>query len=327
MELKAVPSRYRLRVKQHLAIVRYVEQHNVRAAARRFGLARGTVRLWRDRWRAEGLKGLIPHYPERRRRRRVTPEMVELIRKARAELEYGSGKTKIWLERVHGVRLTAVTIQRVFRDLGMPRLRRTRRRGPRQLLLFEKEKPGDSVQVDVKVVKTAEGRSYQYTALDDCTRYRILRLYRRCNEDSSLSFLRVLRRDLPFPIRKLQTDNGSEFSLSFSLSVQEAGITHRYIKPRRPQQNGKVERSHRIDGEEFWSRQDFLSHEYAAAALATWQATYNHQRFSMALNGRTPVEKLSSFLGIDLATSEHVPLTLGGGTRAALGRAGEAARS
>ncbi len=205
MELSMVPARYRLRVKQHLAIVKYVEEHNVRAAARRFGLTRGTVRLWRNRWRAEGILGLVPRYAARRRARRVTPEMVALLKRARTELRYGSGRAKIWLERVHGVRLTATTIQRVFRDLGMPRLRRTKRREPRQLLLFEKENPGDSVQVDVKVVKTAEGRSYQYTALDDCTRYRLLRLYHRCNERTGLAFLREIRSGMPFPIRKLQT--------------------------------------------------------------------------------------------------------------------------
>src|SRR2546427_7778299 len=55
---------------------------------------------------------------------------------------------------------------------------------------------------------------------------------------------------------KLQCDNGREFPLDFVLAVEAAGIRHRYIRPRRPQQNGKVERSHRIDQEEFWGRQD-----------------------------------------------------------------------
>ena len=40
--------------------------------------------------------------------------------------------------------LAARTIQRVFRDLGLPYLRKTRRRRLRQLKLFEKERPGDS---------------------------------------------------------------------------------------------------------------------------------------------------------------------------------------
>jgi transposase InsO family protein len=150
--------------------------------------------------------------------------------------------------------------------------------------------------VDVKHVKTAEVTSYQYTAIDDCTRYRVLRLYRRCNEMASVSFLRELRAALPFPIQKVQTDNGAEFSLTFALSLAEAGIKHRYIRPRCPQQNGKVERSHRIDNEEFWSRQEFATYEEAWAALATWERVYNHHRFSMALRGRTPAEKLASRL-------------------------------
>jgi hypothetical protein len=81
------------------------------------------------------------------------------------------------------------TIQRVFRDLGLPRLRRTRKRPPRQLKLFEKAEPGESVQVDVKYVKIADRWAFQYTALDDCTRLRVLRLYRRLNPASSLAFL------------------------------------------------------------------------------------------------------------------------------------------
>jgi Integrase core domain len=66
-----------------------------------------------------------------------------------------------------------------------------------------------------------------------------------------------VRRRFPFAIRKVQTDHGAEFSLEFVLTLQAAGIRHRYIRPRRPQQNGKVERSHRIDQEEFWGRRHF----------------------------------------------------------------------
>lgn len=70
----------------------------------------------------------------------------------------------------HQVRLAMGTIQRVFRDLGIPRRRRTRKRAPRQMKLFEKAEPGESVQVDVKFVKIAGRWAIQYTALDDCPR-------------------------------------------------------------------------------------------------------------------------------------------------------------
>src|SRR5262245_7572629 len=136
---------------------------------------------------------------------------------------------------------------------------------------FEKAEPGESVQVDVKFVKIAGRWAFQYTALDDCTRFRVLRLYRRLHQHSSLAFLGELTRALPFRIRKLQCDNGREFPLEFVLAVEAAGIRHRYIRPRRPQQNGKVERSHRIDQEEFWGRHRFDDFNTAASALRAWE--------------------------------------------------------
>ena len=159
--------------------------------------------------------------------------------------------------------------------------------------LFEKAEPGESVQVDVKFVKIAGRWAFQYTALDDCTRFRVLRLYRRLHQRSSLAFLVELQRALPFRIRKLQCDNGREFPLDFVLAVEAAGIRHRYIRPRRPQQNGKVERSHRIDQEEFWGRHRFTDFDEATSALRAWERRYNYERFSLALQGRTPAEKLA----------------------------------
>ena len=141
-------------------------------------------------------------------------------------------------------------------------------------------------------------KAYQYTACDDCTRYRVLRLFPRLNTRTSVDFLAELRRVLPFSVQKVQTDHGTEFSFDFVLAVQLAGLRHRYIKPRRPQQNGKVERSHRIDNEEFWSRSTFGSFAEAAGALRSWETRYNTERFSMALQGRTPTEKLAAVLGI-----------------------------
>jgi transposase InsO family protein len=122
---------------------------------------------------------------------------------------------------------------------------------------------------------------------------RALRLFRQLGVRSTLEFLADVRQRFPFSIRKIQTDHGAEFPLEFVLALQEAGIRHRYIRPRRPQQNGKVERSHRIDQEEFWSRRQFETFTDADVAIQGWERTYNVDRFSLALHGETPAEKLA----------------------------------
>ena len=82
---------------------------------------------------------------------------------------------------------------------------------------------------------------------------------------------------------------------------------------RRPQQNGKVERSHRIDDEEFWNRYAGRDFDAAMSDLAAWEYRYNHQRFSMALNGRTAMEKLAAMLA---RRSSHRRLRLASSERA-----------
>src|SRR5262245_54270469 len=103
----------------------------------------------------------------------------------------------------------------------MAHLRRTPKRAPRQLKLFEKPEPGDSVQVDVKCVKIAGRWAFQYTALDDCTRFRVLRLYRRHHQSSSLSL--PSRVAAPSPFRSVGC-SATEYPFAFALAVEAAGI-------------------------------------------------------------------------------------------------------
>jgi len=159
MSEPVIPSRYRLRVKQRLVVISYAEDHGVKPAGRHFGLSHKTVRRWRDRHRADGVLGLLPRYPKRRRRR-VAPEVIPLVQQARTEHRFGAARTRIWLQRVHGISVATQTIQRLFHDLGLHRLPSRRKRRPKQLRLFAKDQPGDSVQVDVKFVRVNRQRYF-----------------------------------------------------------------------------------------------------------------------------------------------------------------------
>jgi IS30 family transposase len=99
---------------------------------------------------------------------------------------------------------------------------------------------------------------YQYTAVDECTRYTIREVYDEHSTYSSKLFLEKLYNEFPFPIQQVQTDNGTEFTNAllikqktegtlFEEALKELGIVYRRIRIATPQHNGKVERQHRED--------------------------------------------------------------------------------
>jgi transposase InsO family protein len=129
---------------------------------------------------------------------------------------------------------------------------------------------------------------YQYTAIDDCTRIRVLALYKRRSAANSLLFLEKVIEEFPFPIQRIQTDRGREFfAYTFQEKLMEYGIKFRPLKPASPHLNGKVERSQRTDLEEFYAPVD-LSAEDLADQLDDWQSHYNEFRVHGSLDGRTP---------------------------------------
>jgi transposase InsO family protein len=163
---------------------------------------------------------------------------------------------------------------------------------------YEKPLPGHRVQIDVKFIAPLGGsrkKHYQFTAIDDCTRIRVLRIYDRLNQQSAIRFLDYVLGKLPFKVEVIQTDNGAEFQAQFHYHVLDRGIGHVYIKPATPRLNGKVERSHRIDAEEFYRMLEGVvidDTELFNDRLQEWETFYNFNRPHGALGGQTPYERL-----------------------------------
>jgi hypothetical protein len=108
---------------------------------------------------------------------------------------------------------------------------------------YEKSQPGHRLQIDVKFLERIAGsrkRLYQFTAIDDCTRIRVLKIYDVCNQKSAISFVDEVIRRLPFRVLVIQTDNGAEFQSNFHWHLEERDIRHVYIRPKTPRLNGKV---------------------------------------------------------------------------------------
>src|SRR5262249_56173031 len=96
----------------------------------------------------------------------------------------------------------------------------------------------------------------ELSVMGDCTGVRVLKVYDACNQRIAIQFINEVVRRLPFRVHVVQTDNGAEFQSQFHWHVEGLDIRHAYIRPRTPHLNGKVERSHRVDDEEFYQLLD-----------------------------------------------------------------------
>ncbi|MEJ8639767.1 integrase core domain-containing protein [Streptomyces sp. MS2.AVA.5] len=132
--------------------------------------------------------------------------------------------------------------------------------------------------------------------MDDCTRLRVLRAYPRNDQKTAVQFIDHVLAKLPFAVEQIQTDNGQEFGSAFHWHLLDKAIGHVRIKPRTPRLNGKVERSHRIDSEEFYrllEGQVIDDVNLFNTKLQEWEEDYyNYDRPHGALTGQTPYERL-----------------------------------
>ena len=293
------------RANRRLAVLRHVEEvsGNVAATCRYYGISRQCYYGWLRRYETDGLEGLKDRSSRPHHSPRVTQaEVIEKILWLRKHYHFGPAKIAMYLARYHDVTISTSGVWRILKRLGMNRLPASQRYQRRTLRWkrYEKQRPGHQLQVDVKFIEPLgqTGRRkkyYQFTAIDDCTRLRVLRAYPRCDQKTAIQFIDHVLSKLPFAVERVQTDNGSEFGASFHWHLLDKGIDHVRIKPRTPRLNGKVERSHRIDSEEFYrllEGQVIDDANLFSEKLQEWEDYYNYHRPHGALSGQTPYERL-----------------------------------
>ena len=117
-----------------------------------------------------------------------------------------------------------------------------------------------------------------------------MKIYARHNQKNACNFIDYIIEKFPFRIREIRTDRGHEFQAKFHWHVEDQGIRHVYIKPRSPQLNGKVERSHRSDQEEFYQLLNYVDDQDLNKKLEVWEKFYNFSRPHGAFGGQAPYE-------------------------------------
>jgi transposase InsO family protein len=289
--------------RRRLAVLRHAEEvsGSVAKTCRYYGVSRPAFYKWRRRYEEEGLDGL----KDRSKRPKTSPtatstEVVGKVIYLRTNYHFGPRKISMYLKRYHDIEISESGVWRILKRLDMNRLPASQRykTHDRRWKRYEKPLPGHQIQVDVKFIAPMGGRKkrfYQFTAIDDCTRIRILRIYDRLNQKTAIQFIDYVLEKLPFIVEKVQTDNGAEFQSQFHWHLLDRGIGHVYIKPATPRLNGKVERSHRIDAEEFYRQLDGVVIDSAKVfndRLTEWENFYNYARPHGSLGGQTPYERL-----------------------------------
>jgi transposase InsO family protein len=278
--------------KQRLTWVKlYEETGNAGLVCRRCGISRPTLRKWWRRYQTEGVAGLQsrsrrPHHSPGQK---VFAEQEQWIVELRTQRRLGARRIQSELQRHHGLDLSAATIHKHLCRLGISRLQRKRWR--RKVRRYQKQIPGERVQIDT--CKIAPGR-VQYTAIDDCTRLLVIKVYPARRAEHAVQFLDHIQEQMTFPIQRIQTDNGTEFtSYKFQDELARRRIKWRPIKPRQPHLNGKVERVQQTALDEFYATLDLahLDDEQLLAEVEDWQDFYNWHRIHSVI-GSPPMYKV-----------------------------------
>ena len=242
-----------------------------------------------------------------------SPELVEAVQKLREQYpRWGKDKLVILIGE-QGFVPSASTVGRILRRLKdrgvlrepLSRARPVRKRGPKRPYAarkprgYEAKEPGDIVEVDTLDIRPLPGVVLkQLTARDIVSRWDVIEVHSRATANMAAGFLDSLEARMPFPIRAIQVDGGSEFMGQFEKECQRRKILLFVLPPRSPKLNGHVERANRTHSEEFY---EVVDSDFTVADLTPklleWEQVYNTVRPHQALGYLTPLQFLQHYYG------------------------------
>jgi len=279
-------------------------------ASRAMGIPRATLYRWGRRLEEEGLGGMEDksRRPKRTRRPTWSPELSQAVLVLREQYpRWGKDKLVVLLRR-EGWQVSTSMVGRILGDL---KARRVLKEPPRSYISTRKRQrprpyavrkpndyavrdPGDLVEVDTLDVRPLPGVELKhFTARDVICRWDVVEAYSRATARTATSFLKTMLQRMPFSVKAIQVDGGSEFQADFEVLCQKMGLKLFLIPPRSPELNGHVERAQRTHTEEFY--EVYLGDtdlNTLNPALLDWERTYNHIRPHQALQWKTPAEYL-----------------------------------
>jgi transposase len=299
-------------LKYRLSIVKFANRFGVTRAADHFNVSRSFIYKLLSRF--DGTLGSLKPFSKRpmSHPNQTTPDEYDLI-KNYCRRNPNTGLVILWLKlRKGGYTRSLTTLYRCLLRLGI-RTNPPKKPKYKPKLYEPMTFPGERVQIDVKMVpkeclvgslNNDEEKYYQYTCIDEYSRYRYIEIFREKSTYSSKCFLLNCIKKMPFDIKCVQTDNGLEFTNQivhpgagptlFEKELKRLGIQYKRIKPYTPRHNGKVERSHGKDQLYFYNGRTFFSLTDLETQVA--RRMYEYNRFPMKpLGWLSPIEFLDNY--------------------------------
>lgn len=296
-------------MKYRQRLCEYAKKHGVTKAARRYHTYRQFVYRQLERYdgdvRSLALKSRKPkHSPNEH-----TEEELKLIKKMlKRNGIYGLAEVYMrCCNKGYKRSFGSMCLQIRKREYKKPTIRK------KSYCRYERKEgkyPGDKVQIDIKYVPeecikfpSYGNKYYQITGIDEYSRKRVLRIVKEKSTYETAKYLRSLEKNMGFPIKTIQVDNGQEFvhdkeetekASLFEKAAKELGIEIVRIRPYSPWQNGKVERSHREDGKILYGRKNFTSEKELIEQVSKHERRYNSTA-KTSLNFKTPNQVVSDY--------------------------------
>jgi putative transposase len=291
------------------ALTIYGETGDVRLVCQTFGVSRATLYRWLKRFDPKDLTSLKEQSrrPRRVRRPLWSRELIGAIKALReAYSRWGKDKLVV-LVRDQGYESSTSTVGRILGHLKQRgELREPKRRsisgkrksrrpyGVRKPRDYVAERPGDLVQVDTLDVRPFPWMTLkQFTARDVISKWDVIEARGRATATTAKEFIETLEQRMPFKVKALQVDGGSEFYSEFEEECERRKIRLFVLPPKSPKLNGCVERAHRTHTEEFYEVYEVpWNVTELNPELRRWENTYNCIRPHQALNYKTPLQFL-----------------------------------
>lgn len=302
--MNSISEEYRVRQR---AVEYAIKYNNNSKAALKYKTSRQQIKRWRDRY-----DGTVQSLMPRSRRPKSHPnqhtqEEIDLIMKKYKRFAF-EGLAQVYTEASKlGYNRCYASMCKIIRKIRNSKPEKPKRLYKSTKKVKQAAYPGEKVQIDIKYVPREslyfgmnDQNYYQITAIDEYTRKRVLSIVDEKSTYQTSKFLENLEKEMGFKIKCVQSDNGREFTNSengkktlFELKLEELGIEYRTTRPYSPWQNGKVERSHRLDSIYYLGKK-FKSLEELRRSVKRYCSRYNNISRKV-LNFKSPNEMLEEY--------------------------------